>query len=152
MRKLMVLLILVLGMGVSAQTTMFKAEKIESTITLDWQDAKFSDPTGTILLSYNSEVISVHWPEATIKYYIRSVGASEEVDVKHILFQCIDSKGVECMVGVSWYKDKGIAYGGKYLYRWRILYDNQWFGYYCNPIGVDVPKTAPKKQKPAISL
>ena len=51
---------------------------------------------------------------------------------KNVLFTCIDSDGRDCNTLMSSYKEEDVAFDGKWDYRFRVLYEGFWYGYYCN--------------------
>ena len=138
MRKLIIMVVLMLGVSITMfaqDVSMFNVEAITTTTTGDWDDAEDVEMTGKIILSYTDDMITVYWEEVSRKWHVRSSEAIEDDTGEgkmHLMFTCVDSEAVECIVMVSWFEDDTIAVDGIYDYSWKFVYEDLWWAFYSN--------------------
>jgi len=137
MRKLMTLLIFVLGISISAQPLTFKAEIGEFTESLEeieWEPIELGQNI-YVIWDTDDDWIQVV-TKTTVKYYVvtQESESSDNGERLDIVFDCITASGVERILIISWFEDDEMAFGGIHKYRWRIAFNDFAVGYYCNVV------------------
>ena len=138
MKTLFTLLILILGMSVSAQPILFKAELGEySDDAYDWSESKPVELGQTFYISWDTDKdwIKLIGKETTTYYVVTQESSSvegTEANKLNIIFDCITASGNKVVIAISWFDNDNIAFDGLYDYRWRFVYGERGIGYYCN--------------------
>jgi len=159
MRNLLIVAILMLGMSMmsiaqeSDVVVKFIAGHAEVTFTENWNDAELTNVDGqniviTAIDAESKVTITNKYRDEFI--YCCEDFTSDIVDGHKRLnyfYDAVDKENTPCRVLVQYYED-GHTFGGetiKYLFRFRIFYNNVWYGYYANPFvpGEKSDKIAP---------
>jgi hypothetical protein len=139
------------------ETVSFRAYYVEITMTPNesgWNDAELMncEGQGIVITAYNetSTVMITNKYQDEFTYFNEII--TEEVDETghnrlSYMYNATDKDGTSCMLVVQYYED-GHLFGEQCMFRFRIAYDNVWYGYYANPILEPGTKAPLEEDKP----